>query len=508
MWFPDNAMTPVAKQTGDGSNRRIKQNRKVACMVKQISVNFVRPLPIMLFLFFCSAAPAVCAVKTQFYPVLYMSGHYTDNKDRTATHKNETHHTVYGSNLLVRFVGKSATVDLAYNPEYIDRESDDEDGDSMEHNASLKASVQASPRVSMDLSLNYDDHDDGVDNESWAHTGKLTTAVALSRKTQAEMTLDYINAFERRQSTGTYQEHTDYGGSVVVIHQFGAMNQLSLSMDYKDVDYAPPLQEDYDSWAPGISLSYWLNPCWGIEVFGNYETIKYDLLNREVTSATGSLRFINCISPHFKFYSQYKHIHTRRDDSDEESYLPSLGFDWDVTKDAGVSLGVGYLYQEWDHQTNGRLFVDANVFKQVDLSRHANVVLTAASSIDPNSDDDADLGFQVQYRGGILFTWNFMENLSADFHGAWIRDEFTQPDVDRTDNTLELGGGVNWSPWGWATIVFAYSYEDFRTDSAQREDFHEHRGTVTFRLHPDFEWTGQGEVPTREDVETRIYSQE
>ncbi len=476
-------------------------------MVKLISMNFVRPLAIMLLVLFCSATtPAVCGMNVQFHPMLYVSGHYTDNEDQTTTHKNETYHTVYGSLFLIRFVEKNTTVDLTYNPEYIDRESGDEDGDSLEHNASLKATVQASPKVSMDLSLNYDGHDNDVDNESWEHTGKFTTTMALSRKTQMETILDYSNAFERRRSTGTYREYTDHGGSVIVVHQFGSMNQLSLSLDYRRVDYEPPVLEDYDSWSPGISLAYWLNPCWGINVTGSYEKIDYDLLNREVESATGSLRVVNCISPHFKFYSQYKHIHTQRDGNSEESYLPSLGFDWDVTRDAGVSLGVGYLYQEWDNQTNGRLFMDADVFKQVNLSRHANVILTAASSIDPTSDDDADLGFQIQYRGGVLFTWDLMENLSADLRGSWVRDEFTQPDVDRTDNTLNLGTGLTWSRWRWATIEFAYSYEDYRTDSDQREDYQEHRGTVTFRLHSVFDWTGQGEGPTREAVESRIYS--
>ncbi len=471
-------------------------------------MHFIFLLTMVFIILCCSAPPAFCAMKTQFYPVLYVSGDYTDNKDQTAVDKNESYHTLYGATLLLRFVQKNASLDLSYNPEYTDRESDDENGDSLDHNASLKASVQASPRVAMDVSLNYDGHKDDVDNESWAHTGELNTTMAFTRKTRGEMDLKYLNAFERRRTTGQYQEHTDHGGAVTLIHQFGTMNQLSLSLDYRDVDYEAPVQEDYDSWSPEISLSYWINPCWGMDMSAGYENVNYDILDYDLNSATGVFRFINCISPHFKFYSQYKHIHTDRNGDIENSYLPSLGFDWDVTEDAGVSLGVGYLYQKWDDNSHGRVFVDANMFKRLDFNRHANVILTAATSIDPTSDDGADLGFQIQYRGGFLFSWEILETLSADLKGAYTRDEFTASVVDRTDNTLNFGAGLTWSPWCWGSLEFSYNYEDYRTDSMQRDDYQEHRGTVTLRVHPVFDWAGRGhgeDAPTREAVEERIY---
>ena len=474
--------------------------------MKLTSIGFIRPLAMVVLILFCCAASVASAVKTQFHPVLYVSGDYTDNKDQTSVDKNESYHTRYGSTLLVRFVEKNAGLDLVYNPEYIDRESDDEDGDSLDHNASLKANLQASPRVAMDLSLNYDGHKDDVDNESWAHTGEFNTTMAFTRKTRGEMSMDYLNAFERRRSTGQYQEHTDHGGGAILIHQFGTLNQLSLSLDYRGVDYEPPVQEDYDSWAPGIYLTYWINPCWGVDVSANYEKMDYDILDYELNSATGVFRFVNCISPHFKFYSQYKHIYTDRNGDTENNYLPSLGIDWDVTEDTGISLGVGYLYQEWDDNSHGRFFLDADVFKRIDFSRHANVILTAATTIDPSSDDGVDLGFLVQYQGGFLLSWDIMETLSADFRGAYTRDEFTAALVDRTDNTFNVGTGLTWSPWCWGSLEFAYTYEDFRTDSILREDYQEHRGTLTLRLHPAFDWVGgKGDVPSREAVEERIY---
>lgn len=460
---------------------------------------------ILFFVLSCCVPVAKAAMKTEFHPVLYVSGHYTDNENQTKSNKNETHYMVYGSALSLRFVQKNASVDLSYTPEFIDRESNDEDGDSLEHNASIMADIQASPRVDMNLSVNYDGHDNDVDNEAWRTSGDFTTTMAISKKTRGEINLDYANAFDRRKTTGTYREQTDYGGSVVVIHQFGYNNQLSLSLDYSTVDYDPPVDEDYDSWSPGISVSYWMNPCWGMNLSATYEKTTYDILNRDVDSGTGTFRLIRCIDSHFKFYSQYKHIHTNRDGNSENSYLPSLGFDWDVTQDSGVSLGLGYLYQEWENKSNGRFFVDADVFKQVDFSRHANVVLTASSTIYPNSEEGADLGFQIQYRSGFLLNWDIMEALSVNLTTAWTQDEFTEPDVDRTDNILNFSTGLSWSPWCWGTFEFVYSYEDYRTDSHLREDYQEHRGTVTLRIHPSFGWTGKALAPTRESVEKRIY---
>lgn len=453
---------------------------------------------------------AAAALKTEFHPVLYVSGHYTDNADHTATDKDEKFTTTYGSALTLKFIQPNGEMALTYAPEYVDREKDDTAGDTLEHNASLEAQYQPSPRVAMDLSLAYDGHDSDVDDESWEHTGSFTTAVDLSATTRATVGGSYRNAFERRQVSGNYREHTDYGGSVAVSHRFGYKNQLSLSMNYTDVDYEAPVTDDYTSWSPAASLSWWINPCWGVELTTAYEDTDYDLLDRQVDTVTGEVRLVYCFVPHFKTYTGYKYIHSDREIDTVKTHVPTIGFMWDVTEKTGVSLGLGYLYQTWDDDDDGRLFVDADIFKTVDFSRHAALTLTAQSTIDAVSDDAADLGFQVTYRAGALFTWQMMEQLALNLHGGWTRDAFTDAALDRIDNTLDAGTGISWSPQSWTTILLDYTYEDFRTDTAVRENYQEHRGTVTVQLHPRFgwtDWTGseEEESPDRDAVENLIW---
>ena len=73
------------------------------------------------FLFFLNIEKAVGALRTVFYPILYVSGHYTDNKDQTELNKKEEYYTTYGTALSLRFIQENATVTLTYNPEYNDR---------------------------------------------------------------------------------------------------------------------------------------------------------------------------------------------------------------------------------------------------------------------------------------------------------------------------------------------------------------------------------------------------
>ncbi|GAB6146592.1 hypothetical protein [Desulfocicer niacini] len=457
------------------------------------------------FLFFLNIDKAVGALRTVFYPILYVSGHYTDNKDQTELDKQEEYYTTYGTALSLRFIQENATVTLTYNPEYNDRSTIDDEENSLEHNGSLRAHVQASPRVIMDLSLNYDGHDNDVANESWEHTGRFTTSVDFSDRTRAELGLNYAETYTRRQYSGEYREYTDSGGSVNLTHQFGQHNKVGLSLDYTTVDYEPPMVDDYQEYSASASLAYWFSNLWGMDVTADYEKTDYDLLDTVVDTWSGNIRLLRRLSPYFLGYFKYEHIYTQRELYDVNMYIPSVGFDWNVTEDTGVSLGAGYIFQDWEEENDGRFFVDANVFKGVDLSRNAGIVFTATSGIDPTSDDASELGFQVYYQAGFLLTWQALETLSMDFRGSYIRDEFIDPGVNRKDDTWQLGAGLTWSPWRWGSVLFSYSYEDYTTDSLVRDDYQEHRGTLTFQVHPTFDRFEQPQA-TRESLERRIYN--
>lgn len=476
-------------------------------MSRSVSV-FVTCLVAGNILFFFNIEKAVGALRTVFYPILYVSGHYTDNKDQTELNKKEEYYTTYGTALSLRFIQESSTVTVTYNPEYNDRSTIDDGESSLEHNASLQAHVQASPRVMMDLSLNYDGHDNDVANESWEHTGRFSTTVDLSDKTRARLGLNYADVFQRRQLSGEYREHVDYGGSVNVTHRFGQNNQSGLYLNYSTVDYKPPVtvgDYDYRSYGPTVSLSYWFSHLWGMDGTAEYEKTDYDVLDDDVDTWSGNLRLMRRISPRLLGYAKYEHIYSDRNINDVTMYIPSMGFDWDVSEDAGVSLGAGYIFQEWGTENNGQFFVDANVFKGFDLTRHTHLRISATSGIDPTSDVSSDLGFQVFYQAGFLLTMQMQENLSANLRGAYIRDEFIEPDVDRLDTTWQVGAGLTWSPWPWGDMLFSYGYENYTTDASRREDYQEHRGTLTFQVHPSVEWGGR-EAPTREEIERQIYN--
>ncbi|MFK5954681.1 MAG: hypothetical protein QM498_16635 [Desulfobacterium sp.] len=461
------------------------------------------------FLFFLNIEKAVGAMRTVFYPILYVSGHYSDNKDQTELNKKEEYYTTYGTALSLRFIQESSTVTVIYNPEFNDRSTMDDGKNSIEHNASLQAHAQASPRVIMDLNLVYDGHDSDVGNESWEHTGRFTTTVDFTDKTRAELGLNYVDVFQRQQLSGEYREHVDYGGSVNVIHRFGQNNQAGVYLNYSIVDYKPPVtlgENDYRSYGPTVSLSYWFSHLWGMDGTAEYEKTDYDVLDDDVDTWSGNVRLMRRISPRLLGYAKYEHIYSDRKINDVTMYIPSVGFAWDVSEDTGISLGAGYIFQEWDTENNGQFFMDADVFKGFDLSRHTRLHVSATSGIDPTSDVSSDFGFQVFYQSGFLLTWQMRENLSANLRGAWSRDEFIEPVVNRIDTSWQAGAGLTWSPWRWGDVLMSYGYEDFNTDSSQREDYQEHRGTLTFQVHPTYAWDGGREESTPEEINQRIYN--
>ncbi|MBF0467965.1 MAG: outer membrane beta-barrel protein [Desulfamplus sp.] len=413
-----------------------------------------------------------------------MSEDYTDNYDQTEFNKTEEFITTYGTNLSFGLFQKTAQFVLSYNPEFKDYDKRNE-YDALEHNASLVGEFLPSKRSSIDFNLNYDGHGDNNESESWEHSASLAGSYELSKYTGTIFSADYTNSYDRQLRTNDWNESKSYTLSGGIKNQFGQKDFIGFDYSYSMTDYVGPDSDDYDEHNPSIFLAYWFNPQFGFDSNLSYEYTVYDLSDDTSKTWSGDFRLIRNITKHFDIYTKYEHTYTIDEQGDHTIYNPSVGFDWSVTEDSGVSLGLGYMIQKWENSEDSEgLFVDADVFKAFKFSKQGTFTVSAASGYDATSNDAASLGFQIYYQAGFLLSYQFLRDLSAQLTGSYTRDQFDDPDVNRVDDTIEFGAGLAWAPWKWMNIDLGYTFEDFSSDDDLIENYQENRGTIMVTLYP------------------------
>jgi hypothetical protein len=457
-------------------------------------------LAVCLAILSCSAQ--AFAMKTEFTPSLYVSGDYTDNHFQTDLDEKEEFYTTYGGALSLGFIEKTGRVVLTYNPEFKDYKNNYEE-DTWEHNISFVGDLNPSKRVSVDFSLNYDGHGDDTNADSWEHGASLATAIQLSRHTGLTLSGDYSNAYDRQVRTGEWKESEDTSVSTSITHQFGQRNSLGLDYTFSFDDYEDPDDDEYQSHEPSAFIAFWFTPQLGFDSNVSFEDKDYDN-GEDEKIYTGDIRLIKKMTRHFQTYLKYKHTHTDEASQDETVYNPSVGFDWSITEDSNLTLGLGYMIQEWESGTDKGLFVDVDIFKTFDFSRRGSLTVSGSSGYDASGDDSASLGFNVYYEAGFLFNYKLTKRLAVDLIGSYLRDEFDEPDVDRVDNTLDFALTLSWSPLRWINIRLAYEFEDFDTDSVITNDYQENKGTITVRFYPLRPLRLEDAI-SREDIENRIF---
>ncbi len=447
------------------------------------------------------------AVVTEFVPSVYVSEDYTDNYDQTEFDKVEEFYTTYGIGLSLGFLQKNGKVLLNYNPEFKDYDKHDEE-DAWEHNSSLTGDFQPSRRSSINFSLNYDGHGGNNESESWEHGAFIGGSYEISKYTGVLLSADYSNTYDRQQRTGDWNESEDYSFSGGINHRFGKNDSVAFDYTYSMTDYKEPDSDDYEEHNPSIFLAYWFAPQLGFDSNLSYEQTVYDLSGDDSETWAGDIRLIRKITKFLDVYGKYEHSFTKEDAGDHTVYNPSAGFDWSATEDSRVSLGLGYMIQEWENgeRTEG-FFLDADVFKTIDFSRRGSFTMSASSGYDATSEDAASLGFQIYYQAGFLLSYQLLRNLSSRLTGSFTRDEFDDPEVNRVDNTLECGAGLSWAPWKWMIVDLNYTFEDFTSDDETMEEYRENTATIKVTLYPARPPRMiSGSSGERVDIENKIYN--
>ena len=423
---------------------------------------------------------------TQMIPTLTVTEEYTDNFFETGTDPFEEWTTSYELGFSLGFLNKKSKIYLEYNPEYTDYKNQN-DRDGLDQNASLSAAYQITKHTLAQADISYDGHDGNATGESWEHAASASIDSQLAKTINTSLTYDYSNQYDQQVRTGDYKEHQTHTARTSIHKTFGRRNKMGANFLYETDAYKNSDADEYEKFEPRAFLTYWLTRKDGIETNLDYESKKFDTdTGNDYNTIAGDIRYIRKFTRHLDGYAKYRHYISDREDGDHVIYHPSVGIDWDITEDSGISIGVGILFHEWDNDNGDSVdpFLDLNVYKSFNFSPKGSLYITASSSYEESGEEAASLGYNMSYQAGCYLDYLLAKRLSSNLFGSYELQQFKDT-VNRQDDTFEIGGGLTWKPMRWLQVSANATHKNFKTDAALRENYQENTISVFVRIIPE-----------------------
>ncbi|WP_246294034.1 outer membrane beta-barrel protein [Desulfobacter latus] len=442
---------------------------------------------------------------TQIVPTLTITEEYQDNYFQTGSDTFEEWTTSYELGFTLGFLKKRSKIYLAYNPEYTDYKNQNE-RNSLDQNASLSAAYQVTKHTSAKADISYDGHDGNNTGASWEHSASASVDSQLTKTVKTSLAYDFSNSFDQQLRTGDYKEHQTHNASTSIHKAFGPRNSMGANFSYATDNYKNSDADEYESYEPSAFLTYWFSRRDGVETNIEYESKEFDTdAGNDYETVAGDIRYIRKFTRHFDGYVKYRHYMSDKEDGDHIIYHPSTGIDWDITEDAGISIGVGILFHDWDNDKGDSTdpFLDLNAYKVFNLSPKGSLTITGSSSYDASDDEAASLGYNISYQAGFSLSYLLARRLSSQLFGSYELQQFKET-VDRRDDTYEIGGGLTWNPLKWLQVSANATHTNFKTDDASREDYKDNTITIFVRFVPERP-IRPDKMPSRKSLEKELF---
>ena len=420
--------------------------------------------------------PETHAAQVLFLPELSISEEYTDNIFLTPDNEEDDFITSTGISLTGQILGRTAGLELNYNPSY-----------------NLFAE---------NSELDY-----------WRHAGRVRAWNDFKRNTRLLFTNDYLETEDprdavlieeeplgepligvdlNRQGRTRYRRNSAEGR---LSHQFGSKNSVYSAVRYtilEDIDTFEEIPvDDYTFLEPSLGIEYWFAPEWGLQFDGFYSNRDYEERN-DREEYTGTARILKQVTRTLSAFLEYRHTYLdyadNSTDSDFNVYMPALGIRYQFQENAHMLLSGGYYIQEFENkdlvedETEEGFLINSEIFKRWAI-RKAYVDLTGRSGYGIQDRGVDDLGFNIYYEGRIGVGYNFSSRLSATVFGAYRIDEYPDRDPERTDERINAGTSLSYQLLRWMNVGVSYNYRDLGSD-IESEEYTENSVMLRIDLSP------------------------
>ena len=465
------------------------------------------PATLVILVTVLAMVPVSAKMLFQITPEASISEEYSDNYLRESANKQEEFVTTYAAGLTLAVMAGENQMFLTYTPTYREyRNLDERDG--LNHVVSMDARFSPTKHTDLKARAYSDGKSGNYQGETQERNASLSGTTQAGEHTQLTYSHHYSRSFDQQLRTGIYKQHTLNTTQAALNHQYGKKDTLKTAFIYETDTYQSADSDEYKKIEPSVTNAYWFSPLYGMETNLDYQKKDFKQPGNDLDTYAGHMKFMRAFSKNMDGYLRYRHSYTDSETYTHNIFHPSFGMDWDVSEDSGISLGLGLLFHDRSDGANSTdPFVDFNAFKRFEFNPRTTLTLTGSSDYSSSGDTASSLGYQTSYRAGAVFSYQLFKQLGTTLSGAYSRISFDDPLTSRDDDMTTLGAGLAWTPLKWLRIGLNYSFTDYRTTAAIRNDYQDNRVFLSVSLIPETP-IRPDKALTRTEFEDRVFTPE
>ena len=418
-----------------------------------------------------------------FSPRTRADATYTDNLDRTKDGREDDFIILLSAGFTAELLGKTSGMQISSEYGYAFYEQNNEN-DTSRIPINFKAWTSPSQRTTYEFTNTFiRTEEPQEDNRLRSDGGRVEES--------GDTTV--------RKGRDTYYRNT---ATLTGTYQFGQQDKVYANLRYGLLRNDDDITEDNDEYRASAGLDYSFTYRFGSQFFGEFTRGEFDTPSdfegdgsSDFDSWRGSLTFNGRMTRHFSWFFQYGQSYRSFDSDDQNDYVvyaPSAGFNYIISEDAFLRLGLGYFYQDVDNENSQENpFINSQVSNTWNYQR-GSINLTGLAGLTQNDFGAQRRDFQqfasIQSKANYSFTRRITGDTSAS-----IRYSITPGATDDTDGgedikdtNAQFNAGLAYLPTRWMNIRLGYTFNYYHSN--EDEDFYENRALLTITLQPDQPW--------------------
>ncbi len=424
-------------------------------------------VPVVAIAFFLVVNSAD-SYQLSFMPSVSISEEYNDNIFLTPDNEEDDFITTVSPGFILEVTQRENGLSLSYHPGY-SFYADHSEFNSWQHEAVLGAWVAASRSTRIEV------EDAFLFTEDPAPETDITSPITEDPLIQGDPTI--------RSGREPYYTNT---ASIRLIQQFGASDSFYLQYAYTILRNDDPEIEDVDQHIPGLGITYWFLPRWGLEIAASLTATELDESD-DFDQWTGRITQTYRIDQRFEAFVQYDHTavrysqHQDEDSIDYQVFEPSVGITYNIMNDSVLSLRLGYFKEDRDEGED--IDGPSGDIELTKTLRNGTLSLSGAAGQENTVLNAENLGFTKFYEIGFETEYRFLRNLTGNISGSYRNAVFEETETNREDDIYEAGVGLTYLVTSWLSTHLQYFYRTL--DSTLPEDeYKENRVAFQVTLTP------------------------
>jgi hypothetical protein len=353
-------------------------------------------------------------------------------------------------------------------------------------------------KVSYDASYAYYNRFDEFNG--WRHKATLSGVYGISKNTNFNIEDNFLYTEDPNRYAGIAIQRTESPtipidttprktrtvymtnyASVGIHHQFGKHDALQLGYSHSLYNNDDPAYEDKQSQTATAEVTHWLGLKWGFHVSGQYTRGEYEFSNN-LDDYKGSISLLKRFGKHFIGYIRYTHDVVTYDgeSGNDTTYIPTIGFKYDIEKDISLTADAGYYYTSSDFRENTSNVGGA--LRLIKRFEHGRLNLALLGGYVYDLYGAQSFGYGEYYEGSTVYSQQLSKHVYGHIFGFY-RDTTYKDLGDREDKIPSVGVGFGWQALQWMVVSIDYQYTSVNS-TIDTAEYNENRISATITLTP------------------------